>query len=198
MKLEYAGPRPFINQHGIEFLDGKDDKYAYLAIALQILQGIDREYTKDKIYTYESNTKRLSSNEMLKILLSYEPDIEKIIEDKVLVYIEKLKFEKAELESRTNIKDIEKKVWLKNLELMRNYRIQRTKNKIFYMITVEKIVDIINREGIQSIETPFYEKYWHVLQTIEGRFNTIKSPLKPNLEVISNENNKLIAKMTLS
>jgi len=198
MTLEYAGPRPFINQHGIEFLDGKDDKYAYLAIALQILKGVDREYKKDKIYTYESDTKRLSSKEMLDIVVQYEPNIEEIIEEKVATYIEKLKFEKAELESRTNLKDVEKKVWLKNLDLMKNYRIQRTKNKIFYMITIEKIVDIIHRENIQSLQTPFYEKYWHVLQTIEGRFNTIKSPLQPNLEVGPDETGKLIAKLTLS
>lgn len=198
VKLEYAGPRPFINQHGIEFLDGKDDKYAYLAIAIQILHGIDMKHTGHKKYTYKSDTKRLTSEEMLKSILQYEPNTEEIIEKEISKYIEELKFERTSLEARTNIKDIEKEAWLENLELMKNYRIQRAKNKIFYMIIIEKIVDVIHREHIKVIETPFYEKYWHVLQTIEGRFDTIKSPIEPTLKVISNEYNELIAKMTLA
>ena len=40
-KIRYSGPRPMISQYGIEFKEGKEDKYVYLTISIQILKAID-------------------------------------------------------------------------------------------------------------------------------------------------------------
>ena len=37
MKIEYAGLKPVISEHGISFKDGKEDKYIYLSYAIDIL-----------------------------------------------------------------------------------------------------------------------------------------------------------------
>ena len=55
MKIEYAGPRPIISQHGVQFKDGKEDKYVYLMISIQILQAIDKNYEGHKSYSYDSS-----------------------------------------------------------------------------------------------------------------------------------------------
>ncbi len=42
MKIKYLSARPMISHHGIDFKDGKEDKYVYLIIAVQILKAIDK------------------------------------------------------------------------------------------------------------------------------------------------------------
>lgn len=46
MKLEYAGLKPMINEHGVSFKDGKEDKFVYLKYAIDILLAIDHEHEK--------------------------------------------------------------------------------------------------------------------------------------------------------
>ena len=72
MEIKYAGPRPQISHHGVSFKDGKEDKYVYLMIALQILRAIDKDYDEQKSYSYDTKTQRLGNEEMLTILLSYD------------------------------------------------------------------------------------------------------------------------------
>jgi len=43
MTIKYVGPRPTISHRGINFKDGKEDKYVYLMIGIQILQAIDKD-----------------------------------------------------------------------------------------------------------------------------------------------------------
>ena len=58
MTIKYAGPRPTISHHGVEFKDGKEDKYVYLMIGIQILKAIDKNYEDHKSYSYDTTTKR--------------------------------------------------------------------------------------------------------------------------------------------
>jgi hypothetical protein len=81
---------------------------------------------------------------------------------------------------------------------MKDYRIQRAVNKIYYMHAIEFIAKIIKREGIKEIDTPFYEKYWHVLQTIEGQFSHVKTPISTELKVEPDSEGRLIAKMFIT
>jgi hypothetical protein len=37
------------------------------------------------------------------------------------------------------------------------------------------------------IDVPFYEKYWHVLKSIEGQINRQKSSLRASLKVIQKD-----------
>lgn len=198
MEVKYAGPRPQISHHGISFKDGKEDKYVYLMIALQILNAIDKDYEKKKSYTYDLKTQRLSNEEMLNILLSYDPNLESVAQKEAQSYSLKLDEEVEDIKKNSTINEVEKSVWAKNLEIMKEYRIQRAVNKIYYMHAIDFIADVIKREGIKEIDTPFFEKYWHVLQTIEGRFAHTKTPISTRLKVEPDENGRLTAKMLIS
>ena len=71
---------------------------------------------------------------------------------------------------------------------MKEYKIQRAKNKIFYMHAIDTIVEVIKQRKIKKISTPFYEKFWHTLQTIQGHLALCKRGLKSDLKVINNDN----------
>ncbi len=198
MKIKYSGPRPFINHHGISFKDGKEDKYVYLMIALQILNAIDKDYEHHKSYSYDLNTKRLSDDEMFHIMSSYEPELEKIASQEAVNYNLKLDQEIEDIDKNQTISSVEKYAWINNLKIMREYRVQRAINKIYYMHAINYIADVIQREHIKEIDAPFYEKYWHVLQTIEGKFSNTKTPINTILKVEPNKDDVLIAKMIIT
>ena len=182
MKLEYAGLRPVISEHGISFKDGKEDKFIYLSFAIDLLNAIDHTYEQEKKYSHQLEHKNLSSSEILNTLLKFHPDLEDTMNKEIDSYMNHLDNEENEVKNRTNLSDIEKDTFIANLKLMRNYKTQRAKNKIFYFHCIETIVEIILKYKIKEIDTPFNERYWHILQTIEGELSSQK--INSNLKIV--------------
>jgi len=197
MKIEYAGPRPMISQHGIQFKDGKEDKYVYLMISIQILQAIDKNYEGHKSYSYDTTSKRFSDTEIQTILNSYETSLEEDVKKEEEYYALKIEDEIKQIDERTNLTIAEKQAWINNLEIMKKYRIQRAINKIYYMHSIEFIKQIILRENIKEIDTPFYEKYWHVLQTVQGAVEEGRYSKHTSLKIEKIDEDNLIAKLLI-
>lgn len=97
-----------------------------------------------------------------------------------------------------NIDEVEKEVWIDNIKLMKEYRIQRTINKIYYMHCINDIKNVIRRERFKEIDTPFDERFWHVLQTIEGALETGKNSVATRLEEETNNDGNIIMKLYIS
>jgi len=196
MRIEYAGPRPMISEHGVEFKEGKEDKYVYLMISIQILQAIDKDYEGHKSYSYDTKSTRFTNDEIHAILDSYSTTLEKDVENEEIFYAKKIEEEIDHIRERTNLKESEKQAWVNNLKIMKNYRIQRAVNKIYYMHSIALIRDIILRENIKEIDTPFYEKYWHVLQTIQGAVEEGRNSKHTKLEIQKiDDSNNMVAKL---
>ena len=194
MTIKYSGPRPVISQHGIDFKDGKEDKYVYLIISTQILVAIDKSYDTVKSYSYDTTTKRFSDDELLQIMLKYEPDLkEKVIQEEIR-YEKHLDEEIESVKKKTDLAKVEIDAWVNNLKIMKAYRIQRAVNKIYYQHCIHDIAKVIKREKIKEIDTPFFEKYWHVLQTIQGAISEGRDSVGSNLEIESNDKS-IIAKL---
>ena len=194
MTIKYAGPRPEISHHGIQFKDGKEDKYVYLIIAVQILKAIDKDYEEKKSYSYDTKTKRFTDDELVEIMNEYEPHLKEAVMQEEIKYKEHLEEEIEQVKKRTDLKEVEKEIWINNLNIMQSYRIQRAVNKIYYLHCVRDIAAVIKRERIKEIDTPFYEKYWHVLQTIQGMLSEGRDSVGSDLKV-ENTQNGMIAKM---
>jgi len=198
MKIEYAGPRPMISQHGVQFKDGKEDKYVYLMISIQILQAIDKSYEGHKSYSYDTTTKRFSNDEIEEILNAHSPTLSDSIKKEEEYYSLKIAEEIKHIKERTNLSDDEKKAWVNNLDDMQDYRIQRAVNKIYYMHSIDMIKDIIMREKIKEIDAPFDEKYWHVLQTIQGSVEAGRHSKHTSLKIEKTDDSKeMIAKLLI-
>ncbi len=194
MKIKYAGPRVFITQHGVTFEEGKEDKYVYLMIGIQILKAIDKDFGEHKSYSYDVNTKRLRDEEILSIMLKYNPELEHTIRKETELYKNKLAQEVLDVEKK-DLNELEKEILTNNLEIMKDYRVQRATNKIFYMHNIEEIALIIKREKIMQINTPYYEKYWHVLMTIQGKLAEFKNPIDSELKIEKNRKDEMVAKL---
>lgn len=195
MKLEYAGLKPIISEHGISFKDGKEDKFIYLSFAIDILDAIDHTYEQKKTYSHQVNNKPLSPNEIIDILLKYHPDLEINMNKEIDSYLLHLDEEEKTVEDRIHLLDIERSTYISNLKIMRNYKIQRAKNKIFYFHCIETIVETILKYKIKELDTPFNERFWHILQTIEGNLSLHK--IGSNLKT-TNDNDNLKAMLIIS
>jgi hypothetical protein len=196
MKLKYAGPRPIISHHGISFKDGKDDKYVYLSYAIDILESMDSDYKNTGKYSHIVKEHTLSDLQMQDIIRKYHPTLEDDMMFETNEYEKHLKDEILKVNSYDYLSNDEKVIWIKNLELMLNYRIQRAKNKIFYHHIIQTIVEFIIEKDIKEIDVVFHERFWHVFQTIEGEIMK-KNILKFPKLVIDKIDEKLIIKLII-
>lgn len=187
MKLKYAGPKPMISEHGISFKDGKEDKYVYLIIAIQILHAIDHETPTNGHYEYNIDMQRLTDEQMQEFIMTYHPNLNTTMTKEIDSYLVHLDNEIEDVKKSPIFSPIEKEAYIGNLKIMKEYKIQRAKNKIFYMHAIDTIVEVIKARKIKKISTPFYEKFWHTLQTIQGHLATTKRSLKSDLKIVTND-----------
>ncbi len=191
MELKYVGLKPVISEHGISFKDGKEDKYVYLSFAIDILIALDHNYVHDVKYSHTVNEQRLAPNEILEILLKSHPNLENTMDEEISAYMIHLDKKEEDINNQTHLSEIEKQTYIANLRIMRDYLIQRAKNKIFYIHCIDTIAQSIIHHKIKELNTPFNEKFWHILQTLEGKLSLhkVSSNLKvENLKAILNIN----------
>lgn len=195
MKLVYTGLKPVVNAHGISFKEGKEDKFIYLPFAVDILNAINHDYEQKRVYSHELNNKEFTPSEIMDTIMKFHPDLEETMKKEMDSYNTHLNNEEESVKNRKDLLDIEKDIFIQNLRLMRNYKIQRAKNKVFYFHYIETIVENIMKHKIKEINTPFNMKFWHILQSIEGKLSShrIGSSLK-----VLNENNSLKAVLSIN
>jgi citrate synthase len=197
MTLEYAGPRPIISYTGITFKDGKEDKYVYLHYAIDILESMNEDFKNDGNYSHLVTKDNLSNEQMQNIISKYHPELQDIMKEEIKFYDQHLHEEIQLATKRSTLKTEEKNILIKNLEIMHDYRIQRAKNKIFYRHIIETISEVIKDKKIKEINTPFNEKFWHILQTISGQIAQGKHSYYSKVE-IEKRKDVLLAKLSIN
>ena len=168
MEIKYVGPKAMISEHGVSFKDGKDDKYVYINDAMQIFKAINHTYKKDMQYQHDIDASDYTAHEIFAILKTHVQAFEQIVQGELVEYRKYLQAEEHAVENRLNLNKDEKLVFLNNLKIMRDYREQRFINKHVYEHIIKAITDQIIEQKLHEIETPFNERFWHILQTIEG------------------------------
>ena len=182
MKLKYVGPRPMISEHGISFKDGKEDKYVYIQNAIEILNAINHDYEKGRIYKYDTENSKLNDQEVENFILKYKPELNSTIKKEITSYKLHLDEEIENVSiSHPILTQAELTVLQNNFKIMYDYRVQRAINKIYYMHIIEIISDIIKAHKIRDITAPFNEKFWHIMQTIQGNLAHGKNPIRSKL-----------------
>jgi len=94
-----------------------------------------------------------------------------------------------------HLTDIDKEVWIKNIEIMKVYRIQRAINKRCYMHCIQNIIQVIKNNKIQEITTPFNKSFFHVLNSIRGALITGKHSLDARVIEGNDKDNNMTVKL---
>jgi len=199
MKLpKYTGPKPFINQHGIFFKDGKEDKYIYLKMAIRVLLSIDKVYRKQtKFKLFIDNHDNLTANDILEILKMYEPNFEQHIIDEEKKYEIHIENMIKEVEQNHIISESEKNVWIKNINIMKDYMIQREINKLYYIHIIKLIKDIIHKDNIKEIDIDFNLEHWHILESIAGNLSYGVKSVQTAIKVQEDNQKNLILRLLI-
>ena len=196
-KLHYVGPRVEISHRGISYKLAKEDKYVYLTSALEILKDIDNDYDKKTSYSHRFDHKGLEEDNLHTVLQQHEGDIEECITDECKKYKQKIDDKIAYIQSIPHLTNIDKEVWIKNIEIMKEYTMQRAMNKMYYFHCIDDIVHLIQHKKIKEITVPFNKNFFHVLNTIKGTLITGKPSLDAKVINQYDKDENMIAKLTI-
>ncbi|MEA3372303.1 MAG: hypothetical protein U9Q62_01310 [Campylobacterota bacterium] len=194
MQLQYVGPKVEITKNGVDFDMNKEDKYVYLNIAIQLIKALQHDYLPERVYTYSADNMRLSNHEINDLVTQYCPNISTSIakvEKETKMYIANTI---ERIKKNTILHEDEKKAYLKNIELMRDYITQRTINKAAYYCVVEQLAEQLKNENIDYVIVPMFQKFSHVLHSAQGVLRRQKFPIDSKIEIYV-EDGKLLFKL---
>ncbi|OIP54801.1 MAG: hypothetical protein AUK54_05515 [Helicobacteraceae bacterium CG2_30_36_10] len=196
MTLKYVGPKPIISHTGIEFDNNKEDKFAYLNIVVQLLKAIDHKYFEDKIYTYNADAGRLTSDELLNELKKYCPEVDQLMQRANHHIEEEIEHDIKRARENTILTDEDKIVLEKNINIMHDYLIQRSINKAIYYCAVDALALILREGHVDHIIVPMFQTFFHVLHSIQGSLKRQKMPVESKLEIFQKDT-KLLARLQI-
>jgi hypothetical protein len=189
--LKYVGPKPIISYTGIELDKNKEDKYVYLDILVELIKALDHKYIEDKSYFYEEKSK-LSHVEVMTILEKYCPNFDELLDKTNHNVEEEIEHNIKRAHESKTLDEVEKEVLLNNINLMHDYMIQRSVNKRVYYCAMCALADIVKKDHIDYIKTPFSEKFMHVLHSLQGTLLGEKFPIDTKLDVFKKDGNLFI------
>lgn len=178
MPLQYAGPKPLISAHGVEFDLNKEDKFVYLSIAAELIRALDHKYVGEKRYTYIASAKPLPCDDILSIIRAHDPMIDQEMQMRQHTVEQELLEELERAHTNKLLGEEEREVLIKNIRLMHSYRINRAINKTVYYSAVASIANIIKNGHIDYINAPMFPKFMHLFHTIQG----VLAKLHPSID----------------
>ena len=199
LKIKYMGPKPQITENGVFFKDGKEDKYLYLKTAAQILLSLNKTVKKnDNLQVLVSNHEDLSDEDIINIIKRYEPKLEEHIQIEEKKYELHIQDEIKDVENHKVLNDEEKRVWINNINIMKEYMMQREINKLFYIHLIKAIKDIIKENSVHEIDIDFSLEHWHVLSTISGNLEYGTKSVSTTIKMEVNENKDFFMRMIIN
>ena len=196
LKLHYTGPKPTINQHGVFFKNGKIDKYIYLPISIRILRTIDKKHNSHNIYI--DNHDDFTDKEMLETIKKYESKLEEHVEAEEKAYEQHMANLIEEVKNKSYLKQEERDVWLKNIEIMKPYLLQREINKLYYIHSIKHIKRLIHKYKISEIDIDFTLKDWHVLESISGNLEQGVKSISTTIKVDTDIDGRRVVKLLVN
>jgi hypothetical protein len=194
MELKYVGPKPIISHTGIEFDNNKDDKYAYLNIVVQLLKALNHDYFEDKTYTYQTDTERLSDDEMLSELKKFCPQIDSLMEKRNHDIEEEIEHQMQRAQENTVLDDENKSILQNNIKMMHDYLVQRSINKSVYYCAIDALAELLKKDHIDYVIAPMFQKFAHVLHSVQGSLRKRNFPIDTKLDVYQKDG-KLLVKL---
>jgi len=161
-----------------------------------MIKAFDHEFIAGETYAYDVDKHRLDDDEINGLVQQYCPDLMMLIE-------------KAEQKTRTSIIGKQgrmvdnmrmsaenKAVYLKNLELIEDYIIQRNINKTAYYCMIRHLAESLKSSHIEYIVVPMSQTFIHVLHSVQGVLRRRHFPIESTMETFI-KNGQLFFKLKI-
>lgn len=181
--IRYVGPKPLILAGGVEFDHKKEDKYIYLSIAAELIRLLDHDYVEGQRYVSVTGRRPLDPETTFSLIRSYDPELETEISKRVKHTEADIAEEIERAHSNRLLNEEARSILLKNIEMMRDYRIQRTINKTVYYSGVESLVRIIRKGHIDYITAPMFPIFVHIFHSVEGVLAKQRPPIDSEIDI---------------
>jgi hypothetical protein len=81
-----------------------------------------------------------------------------------------------------------------NIKIMHDYLVQRAINKRIYYCAVDALAQLVKKDHINYIVVPMFQKFTHVLHSIQGSLLKQKFPIDTKLDIYKKDD-ELVAKL---
>jgi len=187
MSLKYAGPKPLISAHGVTFDLNKEDKFIYLSIVAELIQALNHDYVDGERYTYLTSKKPLDTDSIINLIRLNDPLLDQEIQDRQKIAEQEIEEELEHARSNRVLCEEECNVLVKNIELLRDYRIHRSINKTVYYSGITSLAHIIQKGHIDRIIAPMFPKFNHVFHSIQGALVKLHPPIDSQIDIYEHE-----------
>ncbi|MFZ5375239.1 MAG: hypothetical protein ACOZBX_06835 [Campylobacterota bacterium] len=187
MRLQYTGPKPLISSHGINFDLNKEDKFVYLSIVAELIRALDHEYEEDRRYVYMTSGKPLDNDLILSIIQAKNPSLEEDVLQRQKIVNGEIDEELERARSNKLLCEEERDVLIKNIEMLRAYRISRSLNKTVYYSGIASIAHIVKNGHIDHITSPMYPKFMHVFHSLQGVLSKLHPPIDSSIDIFQED-----------
>ena len=184
MELKYVGAKPAVSARGVTFDQTKPDRYTFLNAAVELLEALSFEPTGDKkIYLYDVRGKERSGKELIELLKKHCANPQEAfdsLQEKTNALIEKYT---NRVKENDTISADERRAWLGNIEIMRDYYLQYVTNESAYHCALNALADKIHKSHIEEVTFPLGRNHGLVLSHLVHVLRDHKPPYDVTLSV---------------
>jgi len=188
MELKYVGAKPKVSGRGVTFDQTKPDRYTFLTAAVELLEALSFEVTEDKkIYLYNVSGKEYSGRELVELLKKHCANPEEAfanLQEKTNALIEKYA---SRVKENDTISADERRAWLGNIEIMRDYYLQYITNESAYQCALNALADKIHDSHIEEVTFPLGRNHGLVLSHLVDVLRDHKPPYDATLSIEAKE-----------
>lgn len=197
MELKYVGDLPLVSHHGVCFDKSHPDKFIYLHAVLELLEALSYGATEATEHLYTVEHKEIKEKELLADLEKYLPDLEeleRLHQQKAHAFVQELEEKVQEAPALNND---EREVYIKNIEMMKEYYYQYVTNETVYEAAIESLALEIKEAKIEFLEVPAFRNYGIVLKDLKDYMEQMKAPIDTDIEFLKQDRGiHIIARFT--
>ena len=164
MKLKYVGAKPSVSAKGVAFDQSKPDRYTFLNAAIELLEALDHAQVEErKVDLRGMEPKIYKPDELLELLKKHCKNVEEVFEgreEKTNTLIDKYRLR---VQNNPTITEDERRAWLGNIDIMRDYYLQYVTNESAYECALDALADKIHASHINDIIFPLGNNYGLVI-----------------------------------
>jgi len=152
MQLKYVGAKPSVSARGVSFDQSKPDRYTFLNAAVELLEGLDAAEIIDRKVDLRGMTSKIyRSDELLELLKKYCNNVDEIFETREEKTNELINKYRLRVQNNVGITEDERRAWLGNIDIMRDYYLQYVTNENAYECALNALADKIDTLHINEI-----------------------------------------------
>ena len=183
MELKYVGDMPQVSQHGVSFDHTQVDKYTYLTAAVELLEALSYGATETTQHLYNSRGEEYSALELLDLLKKFCGELDRVFDEREEKSNRLVQGLIERVESNDSLSYDEKKAWLNNIDMMRDYYLQHTTNASAYKCALKALALEIHEAKVQEVSIPMFRNYGIVINDLEMVLRNMKSPIDLDMKI---------------